>query len=687
MIDKWIAEATECDFKVALETKKPKSWLKSVSAFANGIGGTLIFGIDDNRNVVGLMDAQADAETISRLIKERITPYPNFILVPEQEDGKNILILTVSSGYSTPYYYKADGVMEAYIRIGNESVIAPSFALNQLILKGMNRTYDTLNSEYDFKDYAFSKLRERYKVWTGNSMEDKLFDSFDIRNEYGKLTNAGALLADDSPIRHSRLFCTRWNGLDKSGGMVDALDSAEYSGSLIILLNEGVSFVKRNMKTRWKKTANSRIEMPDYCERSVFEALVNALIHRDYLILGSEVHIDIYDDRLTIYSPGGMADGTRIQEAYIRIGNESVIAPSFALNQLILKGMNRTYDTLNSEYDFKDYAFSKLRERYKVWTGNSMEDKLFDSFDIRNEYGKLTNAGALLADDSPIRHSRLFCTRWNGLDKSGGMVDALDSAEYSGSLIILLNEGVSFVKRNMKTRWKKTANSRIEMPDYCERSVFEALVNALIHRDYLILGSEVHIDIYDDRLTIYSPGGMADGTRIQERDISNISSTRRNPVLADIFGRLGYMERQGSGFKKITESYHAAHNYRKELEPEFYSDVTSFQVTLYNLNYGTTTNSANVTIEDESVAITTDYVAIEAAIDGLNASQTTIKKAKEVYKNMGTDGIFGRSDISSITGDSVTAAGNLISKLKAASLIAPVKGHGKGKYRFIEPHN
>lgn len=69
MIDRWIAEATECDFKVALEVKKPKSWLKSVSAFANGIGGTLLFGIDDNRNVVGLTDAQADAEAISRLIK------------------------------------------------------------------------------------------------------------------------------------------------------------------------------------------------------------------------------------------------------------------------------------------------------------------------------------------------------------------------------------------------------------------------------------------------------------------------------------------------------------------------------------------------------------------------------------------------------------------------------------------
>lgn len=359
-------------------------------------------------------------------------------------------------------------------------------------------------------------------------------------------------------------------------------------------------------------------------------------------------------------------------EAYIRIGNESVIAPGTVLNQLVLKGMNRTYDTLASEYDFKDYAFSKLRERYKVWTGDSMEDKLFDSFDIKNEQGKLTNAGALLADDSPVRHSRLFCTRWNGLDKSGGRVDALDSAEYSGSLIILLNEGVGFVKRNMRTLWKKTANSRIEMPDYSDRSVFEALVNALIHRDYLILGSEVHIDIYDDRLTIYSPGGMADGTRIQERDIANISSTRRNPVLADIFGRLGYMERQGSGFKKITEAYHAAHNYRKELEPAFYSDVASFQVTLYNLNYEST----------EKVAI---EVAIEVAIDGVNASQATIKKAKDVYKSMGTDGIFGRSDIAFVTGESVTAAGNLISKLKAVNLIVPVKGYGKGKYRFVEP--
>ena len=112
------------------------------------------------------------------------------------------------------------------------------------------------------------------------------------------MTNAGALIADESPIRWSRLFCTRWNGLDKSGGTMDALDDAEYSGSVLSLIENGEAFIKRNARMMWRKTPNSREELPEYVERSYHEALVNALAHRDYLVYGSEVHIDIYDDRL-----------------------------------------------------------------------------------------------------------------------------------------------------------------------------------------------------------------------------------------------------------------------------------------------------------------------------------------------------------------------------------------------------
>ena len=73
-----------------------------------------------------------------------------------------------------------------------------------------------------------------------------------------------------------------------------------------------------------------------------------------------------------------------------------------------------------------------------------------------------------------------------------------------------------------------------------------------------------YIDIYDDRMEIYSPGGMPDGSMIQDRDPLTVPSTRRNPVLADVFNRLGYMERKGSGFGKIISGYEFQINYNEK---------------------------------------------------------------------------------------------------------------------------
>ena len=89
----------------------------------------------------------------------------------------------------------------------------------------------------------------------------------------------------------------------------------------------------------------------------------------------------------------------------------------------------------------------------------------------------------------------------------------------------------------------------------------------MIHRDYLEIGSEVHIDMYDDRLEIYSHGGVYDSSFVQERDILRVPYKRRNPIIADAFNRLRLMERRGSGFKKSC------------------SDYDSFVLALSNLNY------------------------------------------------------------------------------------------------------
>lgn len=273
MIDRWIAEATECDFKVALEIKKPKSWLKSVSAFANGIGGTLFFGIDDNRNVVGLTDAQADAEAISRLIKERIIPLPEFVLSPMQEQGKNLLLLTVNSGPATPYFYKADGITEAYIRIGNESVAAPDYMLRELILKGTNRTFDSLITDSKKSDYSFTLLEATYLERAKLRFEPTDYISFGLADKEGFLTNAGRLLTDQHIVYNSRIFCTRWNGLDKGSIFDDAVDDKEYEGNLIYLLKSGTEFVRNNSKVRFEKKAQYRVDKPDYSERAVTEII------------------------------------------------------------------------------------------------------------------------------------------------------------------------------------------------------------------------------------------------------------------------------------------------------------------------------------------------------------------------------------------------------------------------------
>ena len=165
---------------------------------------------------MGLSDVQKDAEAISRLIKDRITPLPQFTLRPLQEDGKNLLALEVSSDRSTPYYYKADGVMEAYIRVGNESVIAPNYIVNELILKGTNQSFDTLTTDVAKKDCSFTLLEATYLERTGLCFEPSDYFSFGLADKNGFFTNAGKLMTDQHTVYNSRMFCTRWNGLESS---------------------------------------------------------------------------------------------------------------------------------------------------------------------------------------------------------------------------------------------------------------------------------------------------------------------------------------------------------------------------------------------------------------------------------------------------------------------------------------
>jgi ATP-dependent DNA helicase RecG len=167
-----------------------------------------------------------------------------------------------------------------------------------------------------------------------------------------------------------------------------------------------------------------------------------------------------------------------------------------------------------------------------------------------------------------------------------------------------------------------------------------ALANALMHRDYGIIGSEVHVDMYDDRLEIYSPGGMLDGALIQERNIEKVPSIRRNPIIAEIFHRLGFIERRGSGLKKIRNETAEQYGYTSDRAPEFESTRTVFHITLKNMNYSTTTSVVEV-----GTQVTTEVKLVSEKLNALLEYCSTARSRKEmqVFCGIKTDEYFRKN--------------------------------------------
>lgn len=313
-IENLISECTAYDFKLMLEEKKPKSWLKSISAFANGLGGSLFLGVDNDGVVKGLDDIQHVCETISSKIRDYMDPLPEVEMIPHRINKLEVLQLKVHSGNYTPYYYVGDGQRVAFVRVGDESMPATAEQMVRLVLKGSNKTFDSLHTDYKVEDNSFSILANSFKQRTAQEWNKKFLLSFGLVTSEGNLTNAGALFADDCPLWQSRLYCTRWYGLEKG----DAINDAEFTGNVLMLLREAMNFVKSNTMRGWEKLPDGRKNKLEYAERAVLETMVNHFIHRDYTVMGSEVHLDIYNNRLSVTSPGGMYNGMLIQNLDIK---------------------------------------------------------------------------------------------------------------------------------------------------------------------------------------------------------------------------------------------------------------------------------------------------------------------------------------------------------------------------------
>ena len=211
---------------------------------------------------------------------------------------------------------------------------------------------------------------------------------------------------------------------------------------------------------------------------------------------------------------------------------------------------NETTDTRYDEAKWTEYIdlCKEYRDDSKAPTLKELQNE-----EIVSEDG-YAKSGLIMFEDGYEGEDSLICCRlWRGKKKTGTV---LDSDRFKGSLANVFRNTLKFIERNTKTGWKKTENGgRESIRAYPKEAVREALVNAMAHRDYSIAGTQIDVDIYCDRIEIVSPGSWLLPKGYEEYPLGSIPSIRRNTIISACMDVANLMERGGTGFQTMIESY------------------------------------------------------------------------------------------------------------------------------------
>lgn len=211
---------------------------------------------------------------------------------------------------------------------------------------------------------------------------------------------------------------------------------------------------------------------------------------------------------------------------------------------------NETTETRYDENEWTEYI-SLCKEYREDSSIPTLKDLQNEEIVSKDGYAK---SGFMMFRDSYDGEDSLICCRlWKGKQKT---VTVLDHGRYKGSLAKVFQEAFYFIERNTKTGWRKTEmGGREEIRAYPKEAIREALVNALAHRDYSIAGTQIDVDIYSDRIEIISPGSWLLPKNYEEYPLGSIPSIRRNTIITACLDVANLMERGGTGFQTMIESY------------------------------------------------------------------------------------------------------------------------------------
>ena len=278
---------------------------KEVIAFANNGGGVIYIGVDDNGNETGVADVDETYTRLTNGIRDAISPDVT-VFSKYSLNENNVIKIEISEGARKPYYLKSKGIKPSgvYVRQGASSVPASEDQIRLMIkmsdgdsfegIRSLNQELTFVSAKQAFEKYGVEFSENKYRVLGITTDSNDLY------------TNLGLLLSDQ--CKHSikaAVFADEDN--------TSFLDSKEFTGSILRQLDDAYSYLMLNNRNNAEFKGLERVEHYSYPQEALREALLNALVHRDYAFSGSII-ININESQIEFISLGGLLPGLSAED-------------------------------------------------------------------------------------------------------------------------------------------------------------------------------------------------------------------------------------------------------------------------------------------------------------------------------------------------------------------------------------
>lgn len=285
---------------------------KEIIAFANCDGGKLYIGVRDDGTVIGLDNADSVSLQISNMVRDAIKPDITMFLHYETivENGKNVVAVDIQRGTDRPYYLAKKGMRPegVYVRQGYSSVPATDTAIRRMIKETDGDRFEAMRCLN--QDLTFEATKKEFEL-RKTDFGPQQMRTLKLIDQDGLYSNLALLLADQCV--HT-IKVAVFQGTDQT----IFKDRREFTGSLMQQMNEVYDFIDFRNQTRATIEKLYRVDVRDYPEVAVREALLNLLVHRDYSFSAS-AFISIYEDRIEFVSIGGLMPGIDLEDVMVGI--------------------------------------------------------------------------------------------------------------------------------------------------------------------------------------------------------------------------------------------------------------------------------------------------------------------------------------------------------------------------------